>query len=349
MNARVTQRAGEMVHMEGPVGEQGPAVVARGEPLESAPVPLIRHARLFFELEPLEPARLPPYLGSTLRGGLMRALRGVACVARGVKVCARCPFLHACTYALLFETPRPGWATRYPTMKTVVHPLVIEPDAREGPGAGITFAVRLFGRAVTTVPFVIEAARRMAYAGLGRARARFVLVRVRDRGPDGEVVFSAEDPAPRLSVEVVEGAMPAEDPDPRRVMLVFRTPTRLVEDSVLLRRPTLSALVQALAFRASAMAYFHGQVDWTPDRGGLSAAVSEVRPVASDIAWVPQSRFSTRQEQKVPLDGFVGWVTYEGAGLPALLPLLRLGEVLHVGKGTVFGLGEYRIESEATG
>lgn len=304
-------------------------------------VPPIRHARVFFELQPLGESRLPPYLGSTLRGGLMRAMRRIACVARGVRGCAECPFQHACTYALVFETPRPTWATRYPKM-TPVHPAVIEPEPLDG---GVSFGVRLFGRAVTTWFFVVEAARRMAQVGLGYRRDRFALRCARDGGPSGEVLLGPDDPAPRASVTVAEaGATPTEATP--RATLTFRTPTRLVEGKVLLRRPTFQALLRAAAFRAASVAYFHAGLDWAPDRQALARAAAGVREVGSDIAWVRLNRFSTRQNQEVPLDGFTGWVTYEGPGLPALLPLLHLGEVLHVGKGTVFGLGKYEVSRD---
>jgi CRISPR/Cas system endoribonuclease Cas6 (RAMP superfamily) len=43
------------------------------------------------------------------------------------------------------------------------------------------------------------------------------------------------------------------------------------------------------------------------------------------------------------MGGLVGRVTYEG-DLSDYLPLLALGELVHVGKGTVFGNGQYQIE-----
>ena len=42
---------------------------------------------------------------------------------------------------------------------------------------------------------------------------------------------------------------------------------------------------------------------------------------------------------------FMGDITFEGE-LAEFLPFLRLGEYLHVGKGTVYGLGEYEIAGE---
>jgi len=55
------------------------------------------------------------------------------------------------------------------------------------------------------------------------------------------------------------------------------------------------------------------------------------------------SRFSGRQKQRIKMGGLVGLVTYAG-DLADYLPLLALGEFIHVGKGTVFGNGQYRIK-----
>lgn len=44
----------------------------------------------------------------------------------------------------------------------------------------------------------------------------------------------------------------------------------------------------------------------------------------------------------VTQEGFVGRVVYEGP-LAEFLPLLLLGELIHVGKGTVFGQGKFAL------
>ena len=41
----------------------------------------------------------------------------------------------------------------------------------------------------------------------------------------------------------------------------------------------------------------------------------------------------------------MGEIVYAGPSLRELLPLVVAGEFLHVGSGTAFGLGNYRIEA----
>jgi len=53
-------------------------------------------------------------------------------------------------------------------------------------------------------------------------------------------------------------------------------------------------------------------------------------------------RYSRRQERRIPMGGLVGSVTYRGP-LDEFLPWLALGEHVHVGKNTVFGMGKYRL------
>jgi hypothetical protein len=55
-----------------------------------------------------------------------------------------------------------------------------------------------------------------------------------------------------------------------------------------------------------------------------------------------------RQERPVQLGGFLGRLTLEG-DLAPFGPLLRAAELLHFGKGTIFGLGWFTIEVPAGG
>jgi CRISPR/Cas system endoribonuclease Cas6 (RAMP superfamily) len=64
-----------------------------------------------------------------------------------------------------------------------------------------------------------------------------------------------------------------------------------------------------------------------------------------NLQWLDIERRSGTQGQKLPLGGLIGIATLQGpaAHLQALLPLLQLGEQVHIGKETVMGLGRYQL------
>jgi CRISPR/Cas system endoribonuclease Cas6 (RAMP superfamily) len=43
------------------------------------------------------------------------------------------------------------------------------------------------------------------------------------------------------------------------------------------------------------------------------------------------------------MGGFIGDITFEG-DIEPFMSVLKVGEVLHVGKGTGFGLGKYEVK-----
>jgi CRISPR/Cas system endoribonuclease Cas6 (RAMP superfamily) len=61
-----------------------------------------------------------------------------------------------------------------------------------------------------------------------------------------------------------------------------------------------------------------------------------------NIRWRDWERYSARQDARMKMGGFVGEVEYAGA-IGEFVPLLKLGERVHIGKGTGFGLGRYVI------
>jgi CRISPR/Cas system endoribonuclease Cas6 (RAMP superfamily) len=68
----------------------------------------------------------------------------------------------------------------------------------------------------------------------------------------------------------------------------------------------------------------------------------QVAITAQSLHWEDWERYSTRQEDRMKLDGMVGSIRYTGP-LDPFLPYLRLGEYIHVGKNTAFGLGQMAV------
>jgi hypothetical protein len=77
------------------------------------------------------------------------------------------------------------------------------------------------------------------------------------------------------------------------------------------------------------------------DFGGF-AERSNARTVGSDLRWVDVERQSLHTGQTQKLSGVMGSIEYEG-DFAECWSLLKLGEVIHVGKDAAFGNGRIRI------
>jgi hypothetical protein len=339
---------------------QGARMNAHATPTERTAAPTgidglarsLRWARLTLSLVAEQALHLPPYAGSTFRGAFGHAFKRIACPFR--QQCETCGHRDVCVYAYVFETTGSTDGSSVARGITVAHPFVLEPptvaQAEVPPGGRLALGLTLIGRAIALAPYFLAACREMGKQGVGRGRGRFHLERVMADDPadaQGRVVYDGDRdllaPAvPPWSWSVLdEGRETVE-----RVTLDFLTPTRLRQDADLVVQPAFSTLATALLRRLSVLAEAHCSGPPLADAKAILAAVQEVRVVKSNLRWHDWERYSARQQARMSLGGFVGRVTFEGSLTP-WWPLLRIGEVLHVGKGTAFGLGQYRLTCAA--
>ena len=191
------------------------------------------------------------------------------------------------------------------------------------------------------------------------------------------IVYSDRDnlvrniPAEITLKEIVERANAL---DPHRVTIRFLTPTILKYEEKVVREPEFHHIVRRLRDRVNALATFYGdgplpwdfkdmgeraekvkRIDNTPLLPGGEGSQPEAdAPLAqvrgeSGFRWIEAERRSTKGWKKGithDLSGFVGEATYEG-DIKEFLPLLLLGEYLHVGKSAAFGLGRYTLVQES--
>lgn len=309
-------------------------------------LPRIPYLRLRVTLHALEPAGLPSYKGSTLRGAFGHALRRTVC-AIPEQECESCRLRAACAYTRLFETYIEGDPPPLLRgLETAPRPYVFEPrtDARTfAPGDPLLFDLLLLGQAVDLQAYAVLALERMAAAGLGLKRHRFALDRVETLAPDGTLrpVVQNGRATPR---GLHPPALPREDGPATRARLRFRTPTRIKLDHHLARSVDFRSLAFAMLRRTLELAHFHlpgAAVDWT-FRAYLEQA-DRVRVLRSDLRWHDWERYSNRQGRKMTLGGFEGTLDLEG-DLHPFAPLLRTAEIVHVGKGATFGLGKVEVE-----
>ena len=93
------------------------------------------------------------------------------------------------------------------------------------------------------------------------------------------------------------------------------------------------------------MRCFHCGEKWPADEEipGIIQVAERVRLLRSEVRWVDWERYSSRQQTTMKFGGIIGEAIYEG-DLELLLPLLKVGEVVHVGRHCVFGNGRYEME-----
>lgn len=321
----------------------------------------INYQKFSFTIEPSESIFLPVYKGSTFRGGFGNTFRKILCALKR-KECDDCILKTSCIYAYVFETlplsdTEPMSMGKY---ERVPHPFVIEPPSettREySHGEQMTFGLCLIGRAVELLPYFILTFEELGNIGLGKGRGKYRLMSVSAHNNGViQVVYSGSDKTVRRvaheSIELPENIEEARvlsrgAPEMKNMTLHFKTPARVLYQRRLVENLEFHVLVRHLLRRLQLLYYFHcgrQPVDWDHKRFILEA--EDVTIADSCLEWHDWERYSTRQKRRMKMGGLVGSITYEG-NISPFMPLLRAGEIFHVGKGTSFGLGKYVIETD---
>jgi hypothetical protein len=311
-------------------------------------VPRMALARYRLRLRARSAVSLPPYAGSAWRGALGHALKERACTAPGM-ACAHCPAAGGCAYLYMFETPRPEGAEVMRRYERVPVPFVLEVPAVSrplAPGEETTVGMTLIGRAIGFLPVTAEAFALAAARGVGAGAGRLALEAL-----EREAVLGHEDwrEAPRTERGLGPGEPSAliTPPWPGEAEIRFETPLRLTSDGRTLGKRDVGfpQLFGSLLRRVSMLAYFHGDTPWEAEFAELTEAARALRFSQARLEWHDWRRYSNRQSRHVPMGGVVGQAAIAGEAFAPFWPLLWLGQWLHAGKGTVMGLGRYRISA----
>ena len=296
--------------------------------------------RYRFQLELLDPLRLPHYPGSAWRGLLGHGLRRAVCVTRQPR-CEGCLLLSGCAYSRLFETPAgdcdPPRHNYYPHPYVLV--VTVESHRDHKAGDPLTLGINLIGAANNTLPYLVHALNLAGERGLTSSHSRFRLTAVEQLGDDDkpQTVYTPAD-----GMLAHSPLTPPVPPARAGVNLELLTPLRLKTRGKLLgpREFTLDHLRDHLLRRIDILARVHGDgpIDIGPAKPGSPDISMQAR-----LRWHDWTRYSSRQHTEMQMGGLLGELSLSGSGLQRLWPWLWLGQYTHLGKGTSFGLGRYRL------
>ncbi len=294
-------------------------------------------------------ARLPEYKGSMLRGAFGWAFRKAVCVTRQ-PVCTCCILQGVCSYFKVFETEVPPGTTIpfIAGVKKIPHPYVLAPpenNSREfNPGDELNAGLTLFGDTVNLLPFFVYSFQQMGDAGIGYRRDKFSLAGVYATDKNGSEISIYDTATNKLSVHEQPITLPPEGGTaPEIVTIRFITPYRAQEASKIILDPaqvTPQLLLNAAARRFFVLSALFGTrsnfVYTDPD-------TKDITITENKLYYKNWLRYSNRQKTKMDLGGFMGHITLAG-NLAPVWQLLLSGELIHIGKNPVFGLGKYILE-----
>jgi hypothetical protein len=303
------------------------------------------------------PIHLPSNGASSLRGAFGMALKRLVCVHTERKECAGCPVEERCAYPYLFETRAAAGEAGTRGFEDLPRPYVIRSGLGEQfvlPGDTLTWSVTLIGRAIEHLPYFALAWQEMGQRGIGSERGRFQLLQVEALDLDGragETLYDRATNRLRRPAGVIgaaqlwdwqESFLRRSTCGAREAELRFVTPTLLKYQGHAAAEPEFHVLWRSLQRRLSTLRLAHGTGRCEAD---FAAAIRHAETIrlerwtARELSW---SRYSRRQEQRVPMRGFVGVARYRG-DLAPLLPALKLGTLVGVGDNSTFGQGHYEI------
>jgi hypothetical protein len=341
------------------------------------------------ELDEHQGGALRGMLFNALRGPQRRPELGF-CTQRHLTACAGCALVAVCPVASLVATlnPQAERGRDVPRPYAIVPPL--EDKQRYAPGEHLTFGLTLFGQALNLFPYVVMALHQAGPGGLGRKlpvdsrgryrRGQFSLHSARAvnllTGETQDVLQAGSPVVQQPSLPVTQAEIEAassrllselvpfaangrhggsfqqqgQTATELDLTLHFRTPTRLIEQTELLKEPRFGPLFHRLLdrlvalsreFAAAPAARPPEEAAPTLDKAALLALADSVSLTNDQTRWQELWSFSARQKKTIPIGGLLGSATYR-APRPvwsALLPYLLWGTVTNIGKNAVKGDG----------
>ncbi|MBL0689566.1 MAG: CRISPR system precrRNA processing endoribonuclease RAMP protein Cas6 [Pseudoalteromonas sp.] len=202
------------------------------------------------------------------------------------------------------------------------------------------FDILLFGAVTDLAPTLLKAIKHGQSLGFGGQKTPFELVSIASITPS-KITAGIE------TTKLSDWLLPQTSNSLAQTELAlhFTTPLRLKVAGNILKNqpPELPLLLKQVARRLAQLCEF-----WVCDDKELINALYKEQPLLGDhettahIYFENWQRYSFKEKSLQPYGGLKGQVSYFGEIAPAI-PWLQVGEQLHIGGKSTFGLGKYQL------
>ena len=256
----------------------------------------------------------PPYfIGSQLRGAFGYALKKVTCINPSFK-CEGCFAEESCLYYEFYEQKNKPHKYRF--------------DFELG-REFYDFSLYLFDDATTKLPYVLSALQMMlSQNGLGRERKTYKEfdLYIDDKAIDPQNMQIPKDNIKTLQIDNIC----------RDIRIDFKTPLRIKKNNRFIRDDNieLKDIVNSIYQREMQLLGLGYKKFPYPIEGQI---------VKKDLDYKELTRMSNRQQSTMNMGGIMGTIEIKGINKESY-EVLKVGELIGVGKQTVFGLGKIEVE-----
>lgn len=259
--------------------------------------------------------KLPSFAGSMLRGAFGFALKKTVCINPSFQ-CQGCFAAKSCLFHQFYEIKNQPHTYRFE----------VELDPKD-----FSFSLMLFNDATTHLPYILSALHAMlTKIGLGKEHRLYEDFTI---SCDNTVIYDGS----FVDTKHIETQKFFYTPIEKDFTLRLLTPLRIKSNNEFLKTtPTLTKILYSIRNRYEEL-NGNGRV-----KLGYEPSFHER---FARTRFLDLSRYSSRQESKLGIGGIVGEIGYSNVDEESL-KWLQLGEIIGVGKQTVFGLGKIEIKEE---
>jgi len=329
-------------------------------------IDLVPFSKLVFEFKVSGTLTLPIFSGPIIRNHFGFALKKVSCelllddVDPGKALCNNCPEVESCPFINIFESPPEYLSNINPPPPNFVLSAPINLKTIFNKNDTFEFGLILLGKSSQYILPIIESVRMMGRTGFKSASSdgKATLNKIYFESPyNGErqtffserpgILYKIDQPKVKDVEEKISQIISSDS-----LTIKFVSPLEFTLDKQKNPELTFVNLIRLIIRRANLLAIYNGEENNQAKKPLMSIYdTKKLIDDAKNIETAEYNIYSFMSEYKylskssgeiVKLDGIIGQATYKG-DFTEFVPLLLLGEQLHIGRHTSYGFGEYKI------
>lgn len=292
----------------------------------------VRYIKLHFEVEVIEDCEMPQTKASAIRGGMGQMLLAAHCIRD--RNCETCDFRNECVVQRIMYSPfdiKPKFVTEGESAGYVIECEDYRTEYETGDT--LEFTIILFGKTIAHFNPILQAIHALGQVGLGKEHGRFRIVNVTNSKKE-PLLYGNSINMGNYDIKTLEDYVQYRRKRSGGTRILFHSPASIKSNRQLLKEFDAEAIVRALTRRLYMLDCFEGiEVNqlWFEQIPDLVSHTERGTTV---------SRYTTRHQQKVQLEGIRGYADFDEVEEDLYL-LMLAGEIMHVGKRVSLGFGRY--------